>query len=87
MNAHRNIYLVGFMACGKTSVSAAMGRLFGNTIVEIDDEIVARQGKSVNQIFAENGELYFRDLETDMLREIGEKDDVVVSCGGGIVLR
>ena len=87
MNTSKNIYLIGFMGCGKTSVSAAMGRLYGKTVVEIDDLIIAREGRSVNAIFAESGEPYFRDCETQILTELSETQNYIVSCGGGIVLR
>ena len=84
---NRHIYLIGFMGCGKTSVSIAMNQLYGKNIVEVDDRITAREGRSINQIFAESGENYFRDLETEMLKELAEEDNIIVSCGGGMVLR
>ena len=85
INSH--IYLIGFMGCGKTSVSIAMNQLYGKNIVEVDDRIIAKEGRSINQIFAESGENYFRDLETEMLKELADEDNIIVSCGGGMVLR
>ena len=84
---NRHIYLIGFMGCGKTSVSIAMNQLYGKNIVEVDDRIIAKEGRSINQIFAESGENYFRDLETEMLKELADEDNIIVSCGGGMVLR
>ena len=84
---NRHIYLIGFMGCGKTSVSIAMNQLYGKNIVEFDDRIIAKEGRSINQIFAESGENYFRDLETEMLKELADEDNIIVSCGGGMVLR
>ena len=84
---NRHIYLIGFMGCGKTSVSIAMNQLSGKNIVEVDDRIIAKEGRSINQIFAESGENYFRDLETEMLKELADEDNIIVSCGGGMVLR
>ena len=86
-NTHKNIFLIGFMGSGKTSVSAAMGRLYGKNVIEIDDQIVAREGRSVKQIFEESGEEYFRNCETELLCEITLRSNAIVSCGGGIVLR
>lgn len=84
---NRHIYLIGFMGCGKTSVSIAMNQLYGKNIVEVDDRIIAKEGRSINQIFAESGENYFRDLETEMLKGLADEDNIIVSCGGGMVLR
>ena len=84
---NRHIYLIGFMGCGKTSVSIAMNQLYGKNLVEVDDRIIAKEGRSINQIFAESGENYFRDLETEMLKELADEDNIIVSCGGGMVLR
>ena len=84
---NRHIYLIGFMGCGKTSVSIAMNQLYGKNIVEVDDRIIAKEGRSINQIFAESGENYFRDLETDLLVEMQSGVPVIVSCGGGTPLR
>ena len=84
---NRHIYLIGFMGCGKTSVSIAMNQLYGKNIVEVDDRIIAKEGRSINQIFAESGENYFRDLETEMLKELADEDNINVSCAGRMVLR
>ena len=84
---NRHIYLIGFMGCGKTSVSIAMNQLYGKNIVEVDDRIIAKEGRSINQIFAESGENYFRDLETEMLKELADEDNIIVSCGGGVAMR
>ena len=64
-----------------------MNQLYGKNIVEVDDRIIAKEGRSINQIFAESGENYFRDLETEMLKELADEDNIIVSCGGGMVLR
>ncbi len=82
-----NIYLIGFMGSGKSSIAAGLNKLHGMTIVEMDQELVDREGMSINDIFAEKGEDYFRSKETELLMEISEKDNMVVSCGGGVVTR
>ena len=87
MSKKNHIYLIGFMGCGKTSVSIAMNRKYDKTVVEADDRIIAKEGRTINQIFAESGEEYFRDLETGVLLELANETDVIVSCGGGMILR
>lgn len=87
MSKKNNIYLIGFMGCGKTSVSSAMHRKYGKTVVEADDRIIEKEGRSINRIFAESGEEYFRDQETAVLVDLAEESDVIVSCGGGMILR
>lgn len=84
---NKNIFFIGFMGSGKTTVSAAFGKTYGKQVLELDDEIVARDGRSVRVIFEESGEEYFRDWESRMLREITDGSDTIVSCGGGIVIR
>ena len=83
----KNIFFIGFMGSGKTTVSAAFGKAYHRPVMELDEEIEAREGRSVRQIFEESGEEYFRDWETRMLREITAGHGTIVSCGGGIVIR
>lgn len=87
MSEKSNIYLIGFMGCGKTSVSLAMHKKYGKTVVEADDIIVEKVGMSINEIFAQHGEEYFRDQETAVLVDMADQKDVIVSCGGGMILR
>lgn len=82
-----NIILIGFMGAGKSSVSAYLNQKLGLEVVEMDQEIVDREGMSIAEIFAQKGEEYFRNLETGMLIEMQEKNNVVVSCGGGAAMR
>ncbi len=84
---NKNIFFIGFMGSGKTTVSAAFGKTYGRPVLELDDEIVAREGRSVRQMFEESGEEYFRDWESRMLRELTAGQGAIVSCGGGIVTR
>jgi shikimate kinase len=81
-----NIALIGFMATGKTTIARAIARKSGKTLVEMDVLIEQRAGKSVADIFRDDGEIAFRQLEIDITREIAEKDNQVIACGGGIVL-
>ena len=88
MDIHRkNIFLIGFMGVGKSSVADKLCERLGMTLVEMDEEIVRQQDMAISDIFDEYGEKYFRRLETDLLREIAAKERQVVSCGGGAVLK
>ena len=81
-----NIYLIGFMGSGKTTVSSLLAGLLHTTAVEMDERIAKRDGRTIPEIFRESGEAYFRTEETEVLREIPDSG-MVVSCGGGLVLR
>lgn len=83
----RTVFFVGFMGAGKTSVSRRLARLCGISAVDMDSYIERRDGRRIRDIFAEDGEGFFRDLETQVLRELSQGDPVLVSCGGGVVLR
>ena len=83
----RNIFLIGFMGCGKSTVASYMAEQYKMEVVEMDEVIAAREGMSIPQIFEAKGEPYFRNAETKLLEELGEQQDKVVSCGGGAVLR
>jgi shikimate kinase len=80
------VFLMGFMGAGKTTLGKALARDLGVSFVDLDQYIEARFMKSVSQIFALKGEQGFREIESRMLREVGEFDDVVVSCGGSTPL-
>ena len=83
----RTLYLIGFMGSGKSTVSRHMSQMLGVYKIEMDDLLAERAGKPITQIFAEDGEEAFRQMETDLLREISAGEPVLVSCGGGVVLR
>lgn len=83
----RPVFFVGFMGAGKTSVSRRLARLCGIASIDMDSYIERREGKRIRDIFDEDGEGRFRDLETQVLREMTQGDPALVSCGGGVVLR
>lgn len=83
----KNIMLIGFMGAGKTTVSRELSKLTGRQEVDMDAYIVQKEGRSINDIFAQNGEEYFRNIETKYLKEIQKSSGVIVSCGGGSVLK
>jgi shikimate kinase len=77
------IYLVGFMAAGKTTVARALAERLGWRAEDIDELIEARERRTVADIFARNGEPYFRGLEREILRLLLPMRHVVVATGGG----
>jgi shikimate kinase len=83
-----SIALIGFMATGKTSVGRILADQFGKNykFIEMDDLIVEKAGKSIPDIFKEDGEIRFRELEMAVCKEVSNLDYVVISCGGGVVL-
>ncbi|WP_270643761.1 shikimate kinase [Merdimonas faecis] len=82
-----NIVLIGFMGAGKTTVSDYLSTMFDMDIIEMDQEITDREEMSIPDIFATYGEEYFRDLETNLLVELQDRKNVIISCGGGTALR
>ena len=82
-----NIMLIGFMGTGKTTISHYLSTMLDMEEFEIDDLIVDKEGMSINEIFKNYGEEYFRDCESEIIMELQKKKNVVISCGGGIVLR
>src|SRR5438034_727393 len=82
-----NIVLVGFMGAGKSSVGRLLATKLGRCFVETDDMIVAREGRSIPEIFAARGEAYFRSLEDEALSLLRLKDRDVIATGGGLPCR
>jgi len=81
------IILAGFMGTGKSAVAELLSRRWGLSSADTDAMIEEQVGTSVAEIFATRGEPHFRDLETTVLRQLATEDDLVVSTGGGILLR
>lgn len=82
-----NIFLIGFMGAGKSAVAAELERQLHIPRAEMDALIVEREGMAISDIFAEKGETYFRDAETALLKDLTEKKGIIISCGGGAVMR
>lgn len=82
-----NIYLIGFMGCGKSTVSRYLCKQYGFKCLEMDEEIERQEGRSIKEIFTVSGESYFREVETGLLKKFCSSERLVVSCGGGTALK
>lgn len=82
-----NLFLIGFMGSGKSTIAAELSRMLHRPVLEMDEEIEKREGMSIPAIFSEHGEAYFRQLETDLLKETSALGGFLVSCGGGAAMR
>jgi shikimate kinase len=83
----KNIVLIGFMGTGKTAVGRELSRLLSMQLVDVDAEIEAGQKMTINEMFQRLGEKYFRDLETETIRRVAAGKNLIISTGGGAVLR
>ena len=81
-----NIALIGFMGTGKTAVGKLLSKRLHLKFIEMDSLIERKAGKPIPQIFQQDGEIAFRELEIDVAKEIAGEQNVVIACGGGIVL-
>jgi len=79
----KRVILIGYMGAGKTTVGKALAKDLGLEFYDLDWYIENRRRKKVPEIFAEVGEEGFRKIEHNMLHEVAEFEDVVISCGGG----
>lgn len=79
----RRVFLIGYMGAGKTTIGRRLARKTGLIFYDLDQYIEARMHRTVARIFADEGEEGFRRIERAMLREVGEFENVVISCGGG----
>lgn len=82
-----NIVLIGFMGCGKSTISKAMRKIFSMDVIEMDEVISDQEGMTIAEIFEIHGEQYFRDAETQLLKDLQKQNNVIISCGGGTALR
>jgi shikimate kinase len=87
MGSTRNIILCGFMGTGKSTIGRLVATRLGWQFVDTDALIEIRQGKPVADIFAQDGEPFFRQLESDLCAEMQTWERIVVATGGGMVLR
>jgi shikimate kinase len=84
---NNNIFLIGFMGAGKSTIARTLQAQYDMKLVEMDEQIEAEEGMKISEIFAQKGESYFRSLETQMLESMQHQEHTVVSCGGGVPMR
>ena len=77
------IFLIGYMGSGKSTMGRSLSALLNLDLIDLDHYIEARYRRTVREIFDERGEDAFREIERNMLHEVGEFDNVIVACGGG----
>ena len=83
-----NVVLIGFMGCGKSTVGKKLANALGFEFLDTDDLIEQQTGKKISQIFAEEGEEVFRQMETDLLKQLkAEAKKKVIATGGGMPMR
>jgi len=82
-----NIVLIGMPGSGKSTVGALAAAQMGRRFFETDALIEAREGTTIGRMFEAKGEVYFRDLESAVVRAVAEKKSAVISTGGGVILR
>jgi shikimate kinase len=82
----KNITLIGFMGTGKTAIGQLLAERLGRKFIELDRLIEQKAGKTIPEIFRQDGEIAFRELEIAATKEVASEKDVVIACGGGIVL-
>jgi len=81
-----NIALIGFMGTGKTAVGKALAERLNKEFVETDALIEQKAGKSIPEIFQQDSEIAFRELEIEVIKKVAQEQNLVIACGGGIVL-
>ena len=81
----KNIVLIGMPGCGKSTIGTLLAEKLGRTLADADEKIISLAGKSIPDIFAQDGEPTFRDWETKALTELGKQSGLVIATGGGCV--
>lgn len=83
MPLYNKIYLIGFMGSGKSTAGKKLAAEIGWNFIDMDKKIEERAGKPIPEIFSEHGETYFREVETQILKDLESSENVVISTGGG----
>lgn len=83
----RQVFLVGYRATGKTTVGKILANYLGWRFVDVDEEIEKYSSKTIKEIFQEEGEEKFRNIEAEVFRKLSFDENVVFSTGGGIVIK
>mgnify|MGYP003292915271 CR=1 FL=1 len=83
----QNIVLIGMPGCGKSTIAALLAEKLGRAALDADEEVIRLAGKSIPDIFSQNGEAVFRDWETKALESLGKRSASIIATGGGCVTR
>ncbi len=83
---NKNIALIGFMGSGKSMIARELGKRLKRDVVATDDLAEAKEGKTIHEIFKSKGEAYFRNLESEIIKEVSLRQGIIIDCGGGAVL-
>ena len=83
----KNLVLIGMMGCGKSTVGRLLARKLGRELVDTDQYIEEKTGRTIPEIFAQEGEDFFRELERAAGETLAARRDLVIACGGGLPTR
>lgn len=86
MKENKNIVLIGMMGCGKSTLAKHLGIVMNKKVIEMDDYVQEKFQMTIDEMFAK-GEDYFRNCETSCYDDIKDFQGVIISCGGGAILR
>jgi len=86
LRIRRNIYLIGFMGTGKSTIGRELARFLGKKFVDMDNLLQKRMGMTVSQIFEKHGEQFFREQELEVAKELAAQTGRVIATGGGSIL-
>ena len=81
----KNIVLIGMPACGKSTIGYWLSKKIGYPLLDTDKYLEEKENRIISDIFSNEGEEYFRNLETKYLKELSEKEGLIISTGGGAV--
>lgn len=87
LGSDKNLVLIGMMGSGKTTCGRLLSLRTGRKLVDMDEQIYLREGRTIADIFAQDGEEYFRNLESSVARELSQHSNLIISTGGGVILR
>ena len=83
MSNNQKVYIIGFMGSGKTTTGKKLASLLGWSFIDLDKKIEEQSGNTISEIFSKYGENYFRDVESEVLKNLGSEKNTIISTGGG----
>lgn len=79
----RKVYIIGFMGSGKTTAGKELASLLGWSFIDLDTKVEEHTGKTIPELFSHHGEEYFRNIETEALKNLKSQTNIIISTGGG----